>query len=58
LIPRDAQVFYDVSDDAARHITRVPRKGNNAVGAERIRVMAVAPSIPQVFTSDFAEATL
>jgi hypothetical protein len=57
LVSRDAQVFYDVSDDSARHITRKPRKSDNAVGAEWIRVMAMAPSIAQVFTSDFAEAT-
>jgi hypothetical protein len=57
LVPSNSQVFDDVSDDATRHIPRVPLKSDDAVGAEWIRIMTVAASVAQVFTSDFAQAT-
>jgi hypothetical protein len=41
-IPRDAEVFNDVRDDAARHIARMPSESDQAVGTKRIRVMPVA----------------
>ena len=56
-IPRDAEVFDDVCNDAARHIAGMPRKGDEAIGAEWIRVMPVAAGIAKVFATDFAEAT-
>ena len=36
VVAADAEVFNDIGDDAARHIARMPGKGNEPVGAERI----------------------
>jgi hypothetical protein len=55
-IPRDAEVFDDVRNDAARHIAGMPRKGDEAIRAEWIRVMPVAASVAKMLTTDFVEA--
>ena len=36
VVATDAKVFNNVSDDAARHIARMPGKRNEPVGAKRI----------------------
>ena len=56
-IPRDAEVFDDVRNDAARHIAGMPRKGDEAIRAKWIRVMPVAAGVAKVFATDFVEAT-
>src|SRR5580658_9274490 len=55
-ITRDAEVFDDVRDDAARHIAGMPRKGDQAIRAKWIRVMPMAAAVANVFASNFAEA--
>jgi len=55
-IPREAEVFNDVRNDAARHITGMPRKCDEAVRAEWIRVMPVAAAVAKMFATDLAEA--
>jgi hypothetical protein len=47
LLPRQAEVFDNVGDDTARHVTAVPREGDEALGVKRIRVVAMAASGPQ-----------
>jgi hypothetical protein len=54
----DAEVFDDVRNNAARHVARMPRESDNAVGAERAGVMSVTAGVAEVFTADFAETTL
>lgn len=55
-IPRDAEVVHDVRNDATRHIAWMPRKGDEAIRAERIRKMPVAAGAAERFAADFAEA--
>ena len=57
LIPRDAKVFDDVGNDAARHIAGMPRKGDEAIRSEWIRVMPVAAGVAKMFATDFVEPT-
>ena len=57
-VPRDAKVFDDVGDDAARHVAGMPRECDEAVGAERIGVVPMTAGVAQVFTADFAQAAL
>jgi hypothetical protein len=54
-VPRYAEVFDYVRDDPARHVAGVPRKRNEALRAEGIRVMPVAAGIAKMLTTDFAE---
>ena len=56
-VASDAEVFDDVRNDAARHIAGMPRKGDEAIRAEGIRVMPVAAGVAKMFATDFAEAT-
>jgi hypothetical protein len=55
-VPRDAKVFNDVRNDAARHIAGMPRKCDETIRAEWIRVMPVAARVAKMFATDFAEA--
>ena len=55
-IPRDAEVFDDFRNDAARHIAGMPRKGDEAIRAKWIRVMPVAAGVAKMFAADFVEA--
>jgi len=55
-VPRDAEVFDDVRNDAARHIARMPRKGDEAIRTEGIRVVPVAAGVAKMFATDFPEA--
>lgn len=69
-IPRDAEVFDNVRSDAARHIARMPRESDQAVGTKRIRVMPVTEDALHLTldpsphpmrrgrTTDFAESPL
>ena len=41
LVAADAEVFDDVGDDALRHVPGMPCKGDKAVGAERVGIMAM-----------------
>src|SRR5262245_46634909 len=52
-VSRDAEVVNDVRNDAARHIARLPREGDEPVGPEGIRVMPVAAGGAEQFAADF-----
>ena len=54
----DAEVFDDVRNDAARHVARMPRERDEAVGAEGIGVMSVAARGAQQFAADLPKAPL
>jgi len=41
-IAGEAEVFYDVGNDAARDITGMPRKCDEPVGTKRIGIVPVA----------------
>jgi hypothetical protein len=58
LVARDAEVFDNVRNDAARHIARMPSESDQAVGTKRIRVMPVTARGAEKFTTDFAESPL
>ena len=45
VVATDAEVFNDVRNDAARHIAGMPRKSDEAVRAEWIRVMPVTAEV-------------
>jgi hypothetical protein len=36
IVAADAEVFHNVGDDAARHVTRMPRKRDEPVGTKWI----------------------
>jgi hypothetical protein len=57
LVAREAEIFNDVGHDAARHVTRMPGKGDKAVGTERIRVVPVAPKAFGVVGRVFAHGS-
>jgi hypothetical protein len=57
LVAGNAQVFDNVGDDAARHVTRMPSQGNQTVGVERVGVVAVAAGGgAHQFAADFTQA--
>jgi len=56
LIASDAKVFDDVRDDSARHIARMPRERDQAVGTKRVGVMPVTAGGAKKFTTDFTES--
>jgi hypothetical protein len=58
VVTADTEVFDDVGDDAAGHVARMPRKRDEAVGAEWIRVMPVAPSSAKKFTTNLTQTAL
>lgn len=58
VVAGDAKVLDDVGNDAARHVARMSREGDEAVGPEGIRVMAVAAGVAQVFAANLAQAPL
>jgi hypothetical protein len=39
VVPAKAKVFSNVSNDSARHVARMPGKGDETVQMKRIRVM-------------------
>src|SRR5438477_9274016 len=55
VIARQAEVFDDVGDDSARHVTRVPRERDEAIGAKWVGVMPVAARGAEKFAADFAQ---
>ena len=58
VVAADAEVFDDVGDDAAGHVTRMPGERDESVGAERIRVMPMAPSGAKKFTTNLTQTAL
>lgn len=54
LIAGDTEVFNNVRNDAAWHIARMPREGDEPVGTKRIGVMSVTAR--KKFTADFTES--
>ncbi len=58
VVAADAKVFDNVSDDAAGHVARMPRKRDEAVGAERIRVVPVAPGSAKEFAANLTQTAL
>jgi len=58
VVAADAEVFDDVSNDAAGHIARMPRKRDEAVGAEGIRVMPVASSGANKLAANLTQTTV
>lgn len=58
VVAGDTEVFDNVRNDSARHIAGMPRKGDEAIRAEWIRIMPVAAGVPEMFTTDLAEASL
>ena len=54
----DAKVFHDISNDPARHVAGMPRKGYDAVGTEGIGIVAMTARVAQVFAANFAEPAL
>ncbi len=55
IVARQAGVFDNVGHDAARHVTRMPRKGDETVGAERVRLVTVTACRAEKFAADFAQ---
>src|SRR5208283_1615965 len=58
VVAADAEVFDDVSDDAAGHIARMPRERDESVGTEWIRVMPVAPGGAEEFAANLTQTTV
>ena len=56
LIPREAEVLNDISNDATRDISRMPGKGDNAFRAEWIRVVSVAAATPHMHAANLAQS--
>jgi hypothetical protein len=56
IVAADAEVVNDVSDDAARHVARMPCKRDEAVGAERIGIVPMAAGGAKEFTADLAQS--
>jgi hypothetical protein len=56
VVAADAEVFDDVGDDAAGHVARMPRKRDEAVGAEG-RVKGFAPRGGEHRTSNIEHPT-
>ena len=48
LITGDAEVFNDIGNDAAWHISRVPREGDDSLRAKRIGIMTMTSGVAQV----------
>lgn len=58
IVAADAKVFDDVGKDATRHVARMPRKGDEPVGTERIGVVAVTTGCAQEFTANLTQTTV
>lgn len=58
IVAADAEVFDDVSDDAAGHVAGMPGKRDEAVGAKWIRVMPVAPGGAKEFAANLTQTTV
>lgn len=58
IVAVDAGVFNNVGNDAARHVTRMPRKGNEPVGTKWIGIMPVAAGGVEKVATHLAQATL
>jgi len=58
VVAPDAEILDNVSDDAARHVTRMPGKSDEAVGSEGVRLMPVVAGRAEEFAADFAEPVL
>jgi hypothetical protein len=58
LVAGDTKIFDDIGNNAARHVTGVPGKCDDAVGAKRIGVVAVAAGIAQMFAANVPESSL
>jgi hypothetical protein len=56
-IAGDAEIFNDVSDDAARHVARMPRKRDDAIRMEGIGVVAVTARATEVLATDVPESS-
>ena len=54
----NSEVFDDVCNNAPWHVARMPREGDDAVRAERIRIVAMAAGIAKMFAANLAESTL
>jgi hypothetical protein len=57
-VAADAEVFDDVSNDAAGHITRMPCERDKPVGAKWICVMPMAPGGANEFTANLTQTTV
>ena len=55
-VARDTEVGNDVGDDAAWHVARMPREGDEPVGAERVGVVPMTPGGAEQFAADLAES--
>jgi hypothetical protein len=53
----DAKIFDDIGDDAARHVARMPRKRDDALRMEGIRVVAVTARTTKVLATDVPESS-
>jgi hypothetical protein len=58
IVAADAEVFDDVSNDAAGHITRMPCERDKPVGAKWICVMPMAPGGANEFTANLTQMTV
>jgi len=56
VVSRDAEVFDDVCNDAARYIAWMPRERDESFRAKGIQVVSVAARGPQELATDLAEA--
>jgi hypothetical protein len=52
-VSRDAEVFYDVGENPARDIARVPRKRDDSLRSKRVRIMPMSASVAQMNAADF-----
>jgi len=57
-VAADAEVFDDVGDDAARHVARMPRERDEAVGAKRIGVMPMTAGSAKECAADFSQTAI
>jgi len=48
LITGDAEIFNDIGNDAAWHISWVPREGDDSLRAKRIGIMTMTSGVAQV----------
>jgi hypothetical protein len=57
-VTRHAEIINDIGNNPSRNITCVPRKGDDPIGAKRVRVMAMAAGAAKVDTTDLAQTAV
>lgn len=56
IVAVDAEILDDVSDDSARHVAGMPGERDQAIGAEGIRIVAVAASRANGFAANLTQS--